>query len=74
MGRVAPARDRGGDILRTDWDLLARHYGRNSRVSYGGLRHSNRDGLASLVTSCARASYVWTPAFYADRFRARWMN
>src|SRR5438105_12778400 len=28
----------GGDILRTDADLIARHYGRNSRASWRRLR------------------------------------
>jgi len=30
----------GGDILRTDWDLMARHYGRRSRVSLPSVRNS----------------------------------
>src|SRR5215204_5134149 len=30
----------GGDILRTDWDVVAQHYGRESRLSYKQLRHS----------------------------------
>src|SRR5689334_15577189 len=30
----------GGDILRTDWDLMARHYGRRSRVSIPRVRNS----------------------------------
>ena len=30
----------GGDILRTDWDLMARHYGRRSRVSIPSVRNS----------------------------------
>jgi hypothetical protein len=28
----------GGDILRTDWDFVARHYGRSSRLSVKRLR------------------------------------
>jgi hypothetical protein len=64
----------GGDILRTDWDLIARHYGRNSRVSYGGLRHSI--GTVGLFCYFLRKNLLRLDAgsFYADRFRARWMN
>ena len=64
----------GGDILRTDWDLMARHYGRNSRVSLKALRQSI--GISGAVGYAIRES---TPrlepgSFYARRFRARWMN
>lgn len=64
----------GGDILRTDADLMARHYGRNSRVSYGGLRHSI--GVSGLVGYELREKLPRVDAggFYAKRFRARWMN
>src|SRR5688572_26563631 len=64
----------GGDILRTDWDFVARHYGRASRVSFGGLRRSV--GTANLLGYLLRENLPRLEAgdFYARRFRARWMN
>ncbi len=64
----------GGDILRTDADLIARHYGRNSRISDEGLRHSI--GVSGLVGYRLREKLprVDAGSFYANRFRARWMN
>ncbi len=64
----------GGDILRTDFDLVASHYGRASRVSYGGLRRSL--GTADLLGYLLRKGLPTLDAngFYAERFRARWMN
>jgi hypothetical protein len=64
----------GGDILRTDWDLMARHYGRSSRASLKALRQSI--GISGAVGYAVRER---TPrlepgSFYARRFRARWMN
>lgn len=64
----------GGDILRTDWDVVASHYGTNSRVSFGGLRRSigmlNACGYF-LRTKIPRANPA---AFYAGCFHARWLN
>ena len=64
----------GGDLLRTDWDVVASHYGRNSRVAYSGLRHSI--GMVNAFGYLLRDNIPrWEPAgFFADRFRARWMN
>src|ERR1051325_865863 len=36
----------GGDILRTDWDLVALHYGRSSRLTQKRLRHAIGTGAA----------------------------
>jgi len=64
----------GGDILRTDSELMARHYGRNSRVSYEGLRQSI--GVSGLVGYELRQKLprVDADGFYAQRFQARWLN
>jgi hypothetical protein len=64
----------GGDIIRTDSELIARHYGRNSRVSYKRLRHSL--GVIGLIGYEVRAKLPRIDAggFYAKRFRARWMS
>ena len=64
----------GGDILRTDWDLMARHYGRRSRASLKALRQSI--GISGAIGYAVREN---TPrlepgSFYAKRFRTRWMN
>jgi hypothetical protein len=64
----------GGDILRTDWDVVASHYGTNSRTSFSGLSRS--------IGTLNAFAYLWRrnvarldpTAFYADRFRSRWMN
>ena len=58
----------GGDILRTDWDLVARHYGRSSRLTPKRLRHAIGTGAA--------LGYTLTKSgrFFAKRFRARWMD
>jgi hypothetical protein len=64
----------GGDILRTDWDVVASHYGTNSHVSYGGLRRSigTLNGFNYLFR---RKIGRLDPAnFYANRFRDRWMS
>jgi hypothetical protein len=64
----------GGDILRTDSDLMARHYGRNSRVTYKRLRQSI--GVSGLIGYELREKLPRADAgiFYAKRFRARWMR
>jgi hypothetical protein len=64
----------GGDILRTDWYLVARHYGRNSRISSAGVRQSI--GTAGLFGYFLRKKLSRQDAgsFFANRFRARWMN
>lgn len=62
----------GGDILRTDWEVVASHYG--ARASYSALCRSigTLDAYGYLLR---RLSTRLGPAtFYADRFRARWMN
>lgn len=64
----------GGDILRTDWGLVARHYGRASRASFGGLRRSiGTAGLPGYLLR-ERLPRLEAGGFYARRFRARWMN
>ena len=64
----------GGDILRTDWNLVAMHYGRKSRMSYGGLRRSI--GLTGRLGYWLRRYLppLKVNTFYANRFRTRWMN
>ena len=64
----------GGDILRTDWDNLARHYCRHSRISPGSLRHSI--GAAGLVGYRLRQRLPRKDpsSFYARRFKKRWMD
>lgn len=75
-GRDGPCRlvVGGGDILRTDWDLVARHYGRASRVRFAGLRRSI--GTTHVLGYLLRENLPRLDAgrFYARRFRARWMN
>jgi len=64
----------GGDILRTDWDVVASHYGRDSRIDYSRLRHSL--GTVNAFSYLLRRNLPRSePAgFFADRFRARWMT
>jgi hypothetical protein len=64
----------GGDLLRTDSDLVAKHYGRNSRTSAKSLRRSI--GLGGYAGYVLRDTLPrLEPAeFYARNFRARWMN
>jgi hypothetical protein len=64
----------GGDILRTDWDVVATHYGTNSRLSYDGLRRSigTLNGWRYLLSR--RMPRSNPAAFYAGRFRARWLD
>ena len=64
----------GGDILRTDWDVVASHYGTNSRVSYDGLRRSIGTLNAFDYLLRKKIPRLNPAAFYAGRFRARWMN
>jgi hypothetical protein len=64
----------GGDILRTDWDVVASHYGTNSRTSLSSLNRS--------IGTLGAFAYLWRKhvarldptALFADRFRSRWMN
>ena len=58
----------GGDILRTDWDLVARHYGRSSRLTQERLRHA--------IGTNAALGYTLSKStnFFAKRFRKRWMD
>ena len=64
----------GGDLLRTDADIIARHYGRNSRTSYDTLRKSI--GLSGYAGYLLRDKLprLEPSGFYARNFRARWMN
>ncbi|HEY8188955.1 MAG TPA: polysaccharide pyruvyl transferase family protein [Pyrinomonadaceae bacterium] len=64
----------GGDILRTDWDVVASHYGTNSRVSYDGLRRSIGRLNAFDYLLRRKIAHLDPAGFYADRFRDRWMN
>lgn len=75
-GQVAPRRIvvGGGDILRTDWNVVARHYSRaypdsshhlrRSLGTAGRWRYLLRKGLPILKEG----------KFFADQFRGRWMN
>ena len=58
----------GGDILRTDWDLVARHYGRSSRLSRKHLRRAIGTGAALGYTLSKSTN------FFAKRFRERWLD
>jgi len=64
----------GGDILRTDSDVMAHHYRRSSRVSYEQLRRSigTLDAFGYLLRK--NIPRLNPAGFYADRFRVRWMN
>jgi len=64
----------GGDILRTDSEVMARHYGRNSRVSYKGLRRSIGTLGAFGYLLRKNIARLDPAGFYAERFRVRWMN
>jgi len=64
----------GGDILRTDWDVVASHYGAPSRVSYAGLRRSIGPLNAFDYLLRRNIGRLQPAAFHADRFRSRWMN
>ncbi len=64
----------GGDILRTDWDVVASHYGTNSRAGYHGLRRSIGTLNAFDYLLRRKIAHLDPTAFYAGRFRARWMS
>ena len=64
----------GGDLLRTDWDLMARHYGRSSRLSLKRLRHSIGTNAAVGYMLSKNLPRVELGSFYASQFRARWMD
>lgn len=64
----------GGDLLRTDWDVVASHYATNSRVSFDGLRRSIGPLNALEYLSRGKIAGLDSTAFYAHRFRNRWMN
>ena len=64
----------GGDILRTDWDLVARHYGRSSRLSLKRLRHAIGTRAALGYTLSKNLPRVDHGRSFAKRFRARWMD
>ena len=69
-GRAAPRTlvIGGGDILRTDWDLVAQHYGRSSRLTQKRLRHAIGSGAALGYTLSKSTN------FFAKRFRKRWLD
>jgi len=64
----------GGDILRTDWEVVASHYSTNSRTSFSGLNRS--------IGTLGAFAYLWRrnvarldpTSLFADRFRSCWMN
>jgi len=64
----------GGDLLRTDWDLVALHYGRNSRLSLKRLRHAIGTEAALGYTLAKNLPRVERGSFFANRFRKRWMD
>jgi hypothetical protein len=64
----------GGDILRTDWDVVASHYGTDSCVSYAGLRRSIGPLNAFDYLLRRNIGRLQPAAFHANRFRSRWMN
>lgn len=64
----------GGDILRTDADLIARHYGRQSRTSLRGLRQTIGSSGAAGYTLLKHLPRAEPGGFYAERFRRRWMS
>jgi hypothetical protein len=64
----------GGDLLRTDSDVIARHYGRNSRATSQAVRRSiGLRGYAGYLLH-DRLPRLDPANFYASSFRARWMN
>lgn len=64
----------GGDILRTDWDLVARHYGRSSRLSQKHLRHAIGTGATLRYALSKNLPRVEGGRFFAKQFRERWMD
>lgn len=64
----------GGDLLRTDSDIVARHYGRKSRTSTQTLRRSlGMSGYAGYVLR-EKIPRLDAANFYARTFRTRWMS
>ena len=64
----------GGDILRTDWDVVASHYHTNSHDSFGQLRRSIGTLNAAQYLLRRKMIRVKPVGFFAERFRARWME
>ena len=64
----------GGDILRTDSDVVAAHYAARSETSLTQLRHSI--GALNIPSYVVRKSLprLRANAFYAEQFQSRWMN
>src|SRR6185503_14229174 len=64
----------GGDLLRTDADVIARHYGRDSRLSSQSLRRVL--GLGGYAEYLLHDNLPRLDAsnFHARSFRERWMN
>jgi hypothetical protein len=64
----------GGDLLRTDWEVVASHYSTNSGGSYERLRRSIGPLNALDYLLRTKIPRLQPAAFYAGRFRSRWMN
>ena len=64
----------GGDILRTDWEVVASHYHTNSHDSFGQLRRSIGTLNAANYLLRKRIIRVKPVGFFAEQFRARWMD
>ncbi|HET7288497.1 MAG TPA: polysaccharide pyruvyl transferase family protein, partial [Pyrinomonadaceae bacterium] len=60
--------------LRTDADLMARHYGRQSRTSLRGLHQTIGAGGAAGYTLLKNLPRTEPAGFYAKQFRRRWMS
>jgi len=61
----------GGDILRTDWNVVASHYRTNS---YDSLRHSIGPLNALNYSLRIKVSRLNPAGFFSNRFRSRWLN
>lgn len=64
----------GGDLLRTDWDVIASHYHQQSRGSLRRLRNSLGTLNAADYLVRRRVMRLDPINFFAPRFRSRWMN
>jgi hypothetical protein len=64
----------GGDILRTDWDCVARHYDLASRFDYSGLQRSIGSVNALGYLLLHHLPRKNPNSFFADRFRSRWFD
>jgi hypothetical protein len=64
----------GGDLLRLDRDVIARHYGRSSRTSYRVLQRSLGSGNALSYLMRKRVPSLDVDKFYAKRFTEHRMD